>query len=276
MRLRAWTSGDDEAGDPDGLPQSPLRWGLGFLLIVGLHAGSAWLALHWMDRVVPAPAPPPAAIMIDLAPLPAAAPTPPNELPPGPKQTNALPPPESALRQPLPEAPPSPAQQITVPVPPKSKPQPVLHRRQTEDRPPPKRSPDEMPAAPATTAPPQLEAPSGPAAAAPAPGASSMPSSDAAPAWRGLLLARLEQFKRYPMLAQYRRQQGVAFLRFTIDRNGKVLSAQIEKSSGYDMLDEETLALIHRAEPLPKPPPEAPGDPVELIVPIQFFLRSRG
>jgi len=276
MRLRAWTSGDDEAGDPDGLPQSPLRWGLGFLLIVGLHAGSAWLALHWMDRVVPAPAPPPAAIMIDLAPLPAAPPAPPNETPPGPQQANAPPLLEPALRQPLPEAPPSPAPQVAVPVPPKPKPQPVPRRRPTDARPPLKRVPDETPVAPATTAPPQVEAPSAPTAAAPAPGFSATPSSDAAPTWRGLLLARLEQFKRYPTLAQTRRQQGVAYLRFTIDRNGKVLSAQIEKSSGYDMLDEETLALIHRAEPLPKPPPEAPGDPVELIVPIQFFLRGRG
>lgn len=276
MSLTVRTSGHDGADDLDGLPQSPLRWSLGFLLIVGLHAGSAWLALHWMDRAAPAPAPPPAAIVIDLAPLPAAAATPPNELPPGPQQTNASLPPEPAIQQPLPEAPPSPAPQVAVPVPPKSKPQPVPHPRPTEDRPPPKRSPAETPMALATTAPPQVEAPSAPAVAAPAPGSSTTPSSDAAPTWRGLLLARLEQFKRYPTLAQYRRQQGVAYLRFTIDRNGKVLSAQIEKSSGYDILDEETLALIHRAEPLPKPPPEAPGDPVEVVVPIQFFLRSRG
>ncbi len=87
-----------------------------------------------------------------------------------------------------------------------------------------------------------------------------------------MLLGRLEQFKRYPYEAQYRRQQGVAYLHFIMDRNGKVLSARIEKSSGYEALDQETLALIHRAEPLPKPPTEIPGDPIELTVPVQFFL----
>ncbi len=61
-----------------------------------------------------------------------------------------------------------------------------------------------------------------------------------------------------------------------MDRDGKVLSARIEKSSGYDLLDEETLALIERAQPLPKPPPDVAGNPIELVVPIEFFLHRRG
>ncbi len=89
-----------------------------------------------------------------------------------------------------------------------------------------------------------------------------VPPSIGAPTWRGLLMGRLEQAKRYPDLARYRHQQGIAYLRFTIDRDGKVLSARIEKSSGYDLLDQETLALIQRAQPLPKPPPDVPGDPI--------------
>ena len=86
-------------------------------------------------------------------------------------------------------------------------------------------------------------------------------------------MGRLERFKRYPNSAQVRRQQGVVYLRFAMDRRGKVVSAAIEQSSGFDALDQETLALIHRAEPLPPPPPELTGDPVELVVPIQFFLK---
>ncbi|HEY5348231.1 MAG TPA: TonB family protein [Candidatus Lustribacter sp.] len=88
-----------------------------------------------------------------------------------------------------------------------------------------------------------------------------------------MLLARLQRFKRYPSFAQFRRQEGVVYLRFTMDRHGKVVSASIDKSSGFDALDQETLALIHRAEPLPPPPPEVPGDPIQLVVPIQFFLK---
>ena len=39
------------------------------------------------------------------------------------------------------------------------------------------------------------------------------------------------------------------------------------------MLDEEALALLLRAQPFPPPPPEVPGEHVDLSVPIRFNLR---
>jgi protein TonB len=257
----------------DKIGFSPLRWALGFAIIVSLHLGVAWAIIHWHAEDEPAPSPPPAAVMIDLEPMPAAPPSPLSEIPPGPKQTISQPPPPPVpqVHHPLPDAPPAPAPEVPVPVQPKPKPKPIEHRRPFE-RQPPKRTPDRTPPASATTAPPEILAPPAPDAAAPAPGASQAPPSNAVPTWQGMLLGRLEQFKRYPYEAQYRRQQGIAYLHFTMDRNGRVLSARIEKSSGYDVLDQETLALIRRAEPLPKPPPEIPGDPIELTVPVQFFL----
>jgi TonB family protein len=119
-------------------------------------------------------------------------------------------------------------------------------------------------------APPQIQAPPAPNAAAP--GASSALSSTDVPKWQALLLAPLEQFKQYPYEAQINHEEGVVYLRFTMDRQGKVLPADIATSSGFDALDQETLALIRRAEPLP-PPPEVSGDFVELTVPVQFFLK---
>ncbi len=266
-----------------------LRWGLAFVVMAGLFAGAAWLAVHWAPDMEPPPAAPPAAVMIDLAPLPSAPPAPPTEIPPGPQQTVSEPPPEPAVRpdtpvltppisEPdvaLPPAPPSPAPEIAVPLPPVPPPRPPAeHRPRTVVRRPPTPHPDRTPPAQATTAPPQLEAPPAPAPASAAPRpAVQAPPSNAVPTWQGRLLGRLEQFKRYPSMAQYRRQEGVVYLRFSMDRTGKVLSARIEKSSGIDVLDQETLALIHRAEPLPPPPPEVPGDPIELVVPVQFYLR---
>jgi outer membrane receptor for ferrienterochelin and colicin len=35
----------------------------------------------------------------------------------------------------------------------------------------------------------------------------------------------------------------------------------------------EVLELIQRAQPLPAPPPEVPGDPISLVVPVAFSLR---
>ena len=271
-----------ERGDANDPPWALLRWGVCFVAIVGLHLAAAWIVLHRKPWVEPAPSPPPAAEMIDLAPLPAAPPAPPSEIPPGPQQTLSQPPPppEPAIKPPLPEAPPSPAPKIAVPEPPPtSAPKiavpepPKLKPRPVERHQPIKRPFNKTPPAPATTAPPQAEAPPAPSAAAPAPGASSAPASNAVPTWQGLLVGRLERFKRYPYEAQFRRQQGVVYLHFTMDRSGKVLTASIGKSSGFDALDQEALALVHRAEPLPPPPREVTGDPIELTVPLQFFLR---
>jgi len=40
-------------------------------------------------------------------------------------------------------------------------------------------------------------------------------------------------------------------------------------------LDQETLALVARAQPLPKPPPEVASDRIELVVPIAFSLHAQ-
>jgi len=96
-------------------------------------------------------------------------------------------------------------------------------------------------------------------------------TSNAEPTWETALLNRLAQAKRMPPSAQTNKQHGVVLLRFTMDRDGKVLTAKIEKSSGYDALDQEALAAIQRAQPLPIPPAEVPSNTIELIVPIDFL-----
>jgi len=123
--------------------------------------------------------------------------------------------------------------------------------------------------------PPQsVAAPTAVAAAAPAQGAASItPQSNALPTWQGALLAHLEKHKRYPRAAQLRRQQGVSHVAFTIDRQGRVLMQRLHKGSGHDSLDQETLDLLQRAQPLPPPPAEIAGERIDLLVPVQFFLK---
>jgi periplasmic protein TonB len=52
-----------------------------------------------------------------------------------------------------------------------------------------------------------------------------------------------------------------------------VLAAALERGSGHADLDEEVLALIRRADPLPPFPPDLAQDRLELVVPVQFSLR---
>ncbi len=93
------------------------------------------------------------------------------------------------------------------------------------------------------------------------------------PSWQSQLLKHLQQFKNYPAAAREHGEQGVAMLAFTLDRDGKVLSRRIVKSSGHADLDAEVLAMIERAQPLPAFPVSMSEDQLALTVPIRFSLR---
>jgi protein TonB len=95
----------------------------------------------------------------------------------------------------------------------------------------------------------------------------------AAATWRSQIASMLEHNKRYPKEARARREQGVAQLAFSIDREGHVLSSRIVTSSGFTALDDETLALVQRAQPFPVPPPEVPGDEIKFMVPVRFSIQ---
>jgi protein TonB len=83
----------------------------------------------------------------------------------------------------------------------------------------------------------------------------------------------LHEHKEYPRGARNRRQEGTVLLAFVMDREGRVLEHRIRQGSGHRLLDEEVVALIRRANPLPPPPPEIPGNRISFVVPVQFFLR---
>ncbi len=83
----------------------------------------------------------------------------------------------------------------------------------------------------------------------------------------------LEKHKTYPKSAKRRRQQGVVILAFSITRDGQVPEFRIKKESGYKSLDEETVAMLKRAQPLPKFPKDMEGDILKIALPIQFSLR---
>ena len=70
-----------------------------------------------------------------------------------------------------------------------------------------------------------------------------------------------------------RREQGVALLRVAMTRSGAVAGFRLERSSGHQLLDQEVLDLLQRAQPLPPIPPEMTRETVEIVVPIRFELR---
>ena len=108
---------------------------------------------------------------------------------------------------------------------------------------------------------------------APAPSVSRETVAAATTSWQSRLQAHLARFKRYPPEAQMRRQEGTPLLRFTMTRDGRVLSFGLANSSGHEALDREALSLMERAQPLPTLPPEVPQSTIQLVVPLRFQLR---
>lgn len=90
--------------------------------------------------------------------------------------------------------------------------------------------------------------------------------------WQIQLSAHLERRKRYPRMAKLKRQQGVPWVKFTMDREGQVIAVSLFRASGVSSLDEEILALVKRAEPLPLPPDEITGNTLTLTLPVEFFI----
>lgn len=259
-----------------------LRWAGSFLFVLAVHAGAVGLVLGWTHAEVPY-SPPPAAVMLEMAPMPAAPETTPTEAPPAPELSEAVPDPEEPppvdikpveIKVESAEPPPPveiPLAEVVLPAPeppppvdlkpPPEKPKPVKKVK------PPQPKPRSMAAAP-QAAPERTQR-----AAAPAPGASPEPQSAALPTWKGLLLRHLERHKRYPWEAQRARHEGITYVRFTMSRDGRVLAVRIERASGHASLDREGIELLQRAQPLPPLPPDQPGESLELVVPIQFYLR---
>jgi protein TonB len=221
------------------------QW-MGLAGTIAIYAMALAGFLFTISTVVPVQTPPRALSVFDVNP-----PSSPPEMPP--EKKNAPKPVEKKETQPEPqevrpnEPPRIHISPVTVPIP-VTLPKPA----------------DPGPVEPETAAPKTLPAPSAPQV-----------SSNAADTWEGRVLAALQKQRRYPRSAMMRRQQGVPYIRFTMDREGKVLSVRLDRSCGFPELDREAVALPKRASPLPKPPDDRPGDTLELVVPVEYFLAVR-
>nr|WP_314606162.1 TonB family protein [uncultured Janthinobacterium sp.] len=128
-----------------------------------------------------------------------------------------------------------------------------------------------LPAQASSSATPAPAAVRGPQAA---PFDSDTPSTNAAPAsWQSRVLGHLAHFKRYPGDARQRKRAGAAWVRFQVDRDGKLLASELVTSSGTVLLDREALQVLQRAQPLPAPPDDVLHQgTVTVTLPVSFKL----
>lgn len=89
----------------------------------------------------------------------------------------------------------------------------------------------------------------------------------------GNLLGRaLAKHKQYPRIARTRGWQGNVLLDLKLDGYGKVLSATIRQSSGYEVLDKQALDMVRKASPFPAPPEALRNRTFNITVPVSFKL----
>lgn len=236
-RLLPWFGDDD--------PRDLLRWSLAAAAVLGAHAAliGGYLWWHQPEQEIGDDAP---IVAVELAPIETVADAQQRDIAPGPEdmvEQKAVPKPEKQPEAPKIEQPPPPPPAAAIP------------DVALPEQKPPEQVEEPRPPAPRTTARVQGGAP------------------HIEPTWATALLKRLQQFKRYPRVAQARDEQGIVLLAFSVDRNGRVLTHHIAKSSGHADLDDEVTAMIERAQPLPAFPASMTQATLDLTVPIRFTLR---
>ena len=89
----------------------------------------------------------------------------------------------------------------------------------------------------------------------------------------GALLAQeIARHKQYPMLAKKTRQQGSVILQVKITHLGKLIAAQVQQSSGYELLDNQAMEMVKKATPFSPPPNELGDQDLTLLVAVSFRL----
>ncbi|KRQ99129.1 TonB family protein [Bradyrhizobium valentinum] len=282
--------------DPDARPdrvalRSLLRWTLAGAAVAGLHAGGIWLALSREEAS--AAGEPPAAVMMELAPLAVAPEAPPDRLPPDERMTEAQPSPEqetsdkpvelaeekpepvvAEVKKPveivLPQTPPeietpklpeaANAEASLTPPPPQPK---------ADKKPPPKKKPVRTTAddrkMDRTTAPLANSNPRADRLAAPSSSSAFNPSTSPA-TWQSSVNAHLNRHKG----GSPNGAVGTVVVAFIINRSGGVVSSRLVRSSGNPVMDAKAVSTPRNASPVPAPPPDVAGSAITLTVLIQY------
>jgi protein TonB len=221
------------------------------LVSLGLHAAILVALTVFVRSVPPEPSDD---TPVEMVFAPPAAELVPPEPPPPEQAAEAAPEAQPLAPEPLPSPQPDSVPAPAEARPPPPKPKPVRTVR-------PAVAPRPVAAVEASTAPPLV-----PTAPAPA----EVPVVDSA--WQAAVAAWLASHKSYPEDARRRGEEGRVAVRFTVDRSGRVLEADIAASSGVQRLDDAAAALMRNAA-LPRFPASMTRDRVTIVTTVRYGLR---
>ncbi|MCF1505889.1 TonB family protein [Afifella sp. H1R] len=96
------------------------------------------------------------------------------------------------------------------------------------------------------------------------------PSRRAVATYNSRIYAHLARYKRYPSGG---RSNGTVTVRFTISASGAAGGVRLTGSSGDAALDQAAVAMVNRASPFPRIPPEFGRSSMTFTVPVSYTRR---
>ena len=91
--------------------------------------------------------------------------------------------------------------------------------------------------------------------------------------YANLLSTHIRKHFKYPRIAQRRQMSGQVLIAIQIDGDGSLISNNVKKSSGHQILDKEAMNIMERSKPFPLPPYGKKNSVINYEVPIIFSLR---
>lgn len=86
------------------------------------------------------------------------------------------------------------------------------------------------------------------------------------------LQAMLEKKKQYPLLAKRLRQQGKVLVKFTLQRDGRVVAAELISTSEYETLNKAARELITQISGLKPFPDEVKKQQWVFVLPVEYRM----
>ena len=88
--------------------------------------------------------------------------------------------------------------------------------------------------------------------------------------WMKQISAYLELHLRYPKVPQRKDKEVTVMVALVLNRQGHVVSLGIANTSGDPLFDEAAMSMVHRSDPVPKPPAALTDDTFSYVLPVKF------
>ncbi|MBS1143024.1 MAG: outer rane transport energization protein TonB [Proteobacteria bacterium] len=112
-------------------------------------------------------------------------------------------------------------------------------------------------------------------AARPAPAAAqARPQSEILDHYRQRLGELFARHQEYPRIAAMRGWEGEVRLRLKVARRGNLLGVALDRSSGFEVLDQHALAMLEALAGLPPLPEALDSNEIQVVVPINYKLKK--